>query len=251
MSTVTLSPQQWSNVFEFLRSQSDLYVGREAECRRFIEAIVWMSRSGAQWRLLPSEYGKWNSVYKRFARWCDRGVWERMHQHFVDNPDMEHVIIDSTIVRAHSLRGGRTPKNGGQQSQSLSRSRGGFTTKVHVSVDGLGNPLRFTLTAGQQHDITQAEELIAGMESEHVIADRAYDSNQFRESIIGNGAIAVIPPRSNRTKPHSYNEYLYRERHLVECFIGKIKHYRHIFSRFDKLRIGTSASSISLVLSYG
>ena len=73
------------------------------------------------------------------------------------------------------------------------------------------------------------------MESEHVIADRAYDSNQFRESIIGNGAGAVIPPRSNRRKPHSYDEYLYRERHLVECFIGKIKHYRHIFSRFDKL----------------
>ena len=70
-------------------------------------------------------------------------------------------------------------------------------------------PLRFTLTAGQQHDITQAEELIAGIESEDVIADRAYDSNQFRESIIGNGAIAVIPPRSNRRKPHSYDEYLY------------------------------------------
>ena len=51
----------------------------------------------------------------------------------------------------------------------------------------------------------------------------------------GNGAIAVIPPRSNRRKPHSYDEYLYREHHLVECFIGKIKHYRHIFSRFDKL----------------
>ena len=106
MSTVTLSPQQWSNVFEFLGSQSELYVGREAECRRFIEAIVWMSSSGAQWRRLPSEYGKWNSVYNRFARWCDRGVWERMHQHFVDNPDMEHVIIDSTIVRAHSCAAG-------------------------------------------------------------------------------------------------------------------------------------------------
>ena len=104
-----------------------------------------------------------------------------------------------------------------------------------MSVDGLGNPLRFTLTAGQEHDITQAEELIAGIESGHVIADRAYDSDEFRKSIAGNGAIPVIPPRSNRRKPHSYDEYLYRERHLVECFIGKIKHYRRIFSRFDKL----------------
>ena len=95
--------------------------------------------------------------------------------------------------------------------------------------------MRFTLTGGQEHDVTQAEALISGMESEYLIADRAYDSRQFRESIIGNGTIPVIPPRSNRREPPSYDEYLYRERHLVECFIGKIKHYRHIFSRFDKL----------------
>ena len=95
--------------------------------------------------------------------------------------------------------------------------------------------MRFTLTAVQVHDVTQAEALISGIESEYVIADRAYDSRQFCESIIGNGATPVIPPRSNRRELPSYNEYLYRERHLVECCIGKIKHYRHIFSRFDKL----------------
>ena len=91
------------------------------------------------------------------------------------------------------------------------------------------------MTGGQEHDVTQAAELISGIESEHVIADRAYDSNQFLGSIIRSGAVPVIPPRSNRREPHSYDEYLYRERHLVECFIGKIKHYRRIFSRFDKL----------------
>ena len=91
------------------------------------------------------------------------------------------------------------------------------------------------LTGGQEHDVTQADELIAGFEGEYVIADRAYDSRQFRDMVIGNGAIPVIPPRSNRKEPYSYDEYLYRERHLVECLIGKIKHYRHIFSRFDKL----------------
>ena len=80
--------------------------------------------------------------------------------------------------------------------------------------------------------------------------DRAYDSRQFRESIIDNGTTPVIPPRNRRELP-SYDEYLYRERHLVECFIGKIKHYRHIFSRFDKLQIGTSDSSTLSALSYG
>ena len=89
------------------------------------------------------------------------------------------------------------------------------------------------------------------MESEYVIADRAYDSHQFRESIIGNGTTPVIPPRSNRRELLSYDEYLYRERHLVECFIGKIKHYRHIFSRSTSWQIGTSDSSTLSALSYG
>ena len=96
----------WSS----LRSQPDLYVGQESDCKRFIEAIIWMSRSGAPWRLLPSEYGKWNSVYKRFARWCEGGIWERMHQHFIDDPDMEYLIIDSTVVRAHHSAAGAPKK---------------------------------------------------------------------------------------------------------------------------------------------
>ena len=104
-----------------------------------------------------------------------------------------------------------------------------------MSVDGLGNPLRFTLTAGQKHDITQADQLIDGMDSEYVIADRGYDSDEFRESIAISGSVAVIPSRSNRKEPHTYDKYLHRERHLVECLIGKMKHYRRIFSRFDKL----------------
>ena len=79
------------------------------------------------------------------------------------------------------MRGGGAPKNGGQACQALGRSRGGFSTKIHVSVDGLGNPLRFILTGGQRHDITQAEELIAGYAGEQVLADKGYDSQEFRE----------------------------------------------------------------------
>ena len=76
------------------------------------------------------------------------------------------------------------PQKGGQAAQALGRSRGGFSTKIHVSVDGLGNPLRFILTGGQQHDITQAEGLIAGYAGEHVLADQGYDAQEFRQHIL-------------------------------------------------------------------
>ena len=112
MSRLQLSTSQWTAILQFLRGRTDLYVGREEECRRFIEAVLWVDRSGAQWRLLPAEYGNWNSVYKRFARWADRGIWELMHQHFADDPDMEYLIIDSTVVRAHPCAAGAPPKKG-------------------------------------------------------------------------------------------------------------------------------------------
>ena len=91
------------------------------------------------------------------------------------------------------------------------------------------------LTGGQVHDITQAEALIADLSSENVIADKAYDSDDFVQLIRDSGAAPVIPPKSNRKVPRQYDKHLYKERHLVECFIGKIKHYRRVFSRFDKL----------------
>jgi len=102
-------------------------------------------------------------------------------------------------------------------------------------VDALGNPLRFTLTGGQRHDITQAEALLVGLDSAFVIADRGYDADDFITFIIDHGSIPVIPPRKRRKEPRAYDTWLYRERALIECFFNKIKHYRRLFSRFDKL----------------
>lgn len=111
MSTVRLTEHQWTKIRDFLYSDPNAYVGKsEEECRRFVEGVLWISRSGAQWRLLPAEYGKWNTVYKRFARWCDQGIWHRMLEQFADDPDMEHGIVDSTIVRAHPCAAGAEKK---------------------------------------------------------------------------------------------------------------------------------------------
>jgi transposase len=126
-------------------------------------------------------------------------------------------------------------KSDGQESQALIRSRGGFSTKIHASVNALGNPLRFLLTGGQQDDITQADDLIAEFDFDRIIANRASDAEEFLKQIAGKQAEAVIPPRKNRKEPREYDPHLYKEHHLIECFFNKIKHYRRIFSRFVKL----------------
>ena len=128
-------------------------------------------------------------------------------------------------------------KNGGTENQALGRSRGGFSTKIHITVDGLGDPLRLHLTPGQRHDIAEAEALIIGYSSEYVIGDKGYDSADFIDVIEANGATAVIPSRRNRDNQRTYDKHLYKERHLVECFFNKIKWYRRIFSRFEKLAV--------------
>lgn len=74
MTPIKLSDQQWHKLRDFLRQVPGIYIGQETECRRFLEGVLWIGRSGAQWRLLPPAYGAWNTVYKRFARWCERGI---------------------------------------------------------------------------------------------------------------------------------------------------------------------------------
>lgn len=111
MTDVRLTDEQWRKIRDFLLEDPNAYVGKDEDaCRRFVEAVKWVSRSGAQWRLLPEEYGYWNTIYKRFMRWCRQGVWERMLAHFSDDSDMENGMIDSTIVRAHPCAAGAEKK---------------------------------------------------------------------------------------------------------------------------------------------
>ena len=126
-------------------------------------------------------------------------------------------------------------KKGGQAEQALGRSRGGFSTKIHITVDGLGYPLRLQLTAGQASDIGQAAALIDGFVFDNLIADKGYAAQYFVDQVNEAGAQPVIPPHQRALVKRDYDRWLYRERHLIECFINKIKHFRRVFARYDKL----------------
>jgi transposase len=118
--------------------------------------------------------------------------------------------------------------------QALGRSRGGFSTKLHLVVNGLGLPVEFKLTPGQAADITEAESLLKGHEFRAAIGDRGFDSKKLVHYIESRGAEAVIPPRSNLRDQREFDRHLYKERNLVERFINRIKQFRRVATRYEK-----------------
>lgn len=127
------------------------------------------------------------------------------------------------------------------QEQELGRSKGGFTTKLHASCDALGNPVRFFLTAGQSSDYTKARDLIEGKTMSALLADKGYDANYMVEAANNIGAQAVIPPRIRGKVRRKYDVDLYKERNLIERMFNKMKHFRRVATRYDKLDIAYMA----------
>ena len=123
-----------------------------------------------------------------------------------------------------------------QKNQALGRSKGGFTTKIHAVCDAMGNPIRFILTGGERNDCTQALDLLEGMSGQAILADKGYDADYIVEAAEIMGAIAVIPPKSNRKVQREYDRDLYKERNLIERMFGKLKQFRRIATRYDKTK---------------
>ena len=110
-----------------------------------------------------------------------------------------------------------------------------MSTKIHATVDALGNPLSFHLTPGQASDLDGADELLPDLVTDTVLADKAYDANErVIERLEAQGKTAVIPPRRNRKHQREYDKELYKARHLIENFFAKLKQYRAIATRYDK-----------------
>ncbi len=105
---------------------------------------------------------------------------------------------------------------------------------MHATCDALGNPIRILLTPGQRHDVTQAEALIEGFETDAVLGDKGYDSGDLVVQIAEAGATVVIPSKSNRTEPRDLDRNLYADRNKIERFFGRLKQYRRVATRYEK-----------------
>jgi transposase len=237
MDKYYIREEAFEKIFLYLtsrkRGKNGTYCKNRAKTRIFLEGVYFIMRTGAQWVELPKYYGEHKSIHKRFISWAKKEIWNEILNYFSQDYDGESFMIDGSIVRAHACASGYG--KGQQEMQALGRSKGGFSTKIHALVDALGLPIKFILTPGQSSEIKQAPALIKDIKDANILGDKAFDCDEFINQIRSQNCTPIIPPRENRTVKREVDYILYKERHLIECFFSKIKHFRRIFSRFDKM----------------
>ncbi|MBL0010249.1 MAG: IS5 family transposase [Nitrosomonas sp.] len=226
-----LIDEQWKRI-------EPLLSGKPSDCgvtgrnnRLFLEAVLWVCRTGAPWRDLQA-LGSWHTVYTRYNRWSKKGRWEAIFKTLSEASDFEYLMIDGSIVRLHQH--GAPQKK--QQEEAVGKSRGGLSTKIHAAVDACGQPVRLRLTEGQASEYGQANALIEQIHADYILADKGYDGDELINNIEASGAVAVIPPRQNRIVQREYDREIYKERNLVERLFQKLKQFRRIATRYERLK---------------
>jgi transposase len=210
-----------------------------------LEGIAWIARTGSPWRDLPERFGKWNTVWRRFARWRDVGVFECILEALVASGAGGAALqmIDSTVIRAHHRSAGAKKRS--SQSNALGRSRGDFSTKIHVLTDAHGLPIVVHLTPGQTADISAASALLAlaRQRPHELLADKGYDSDDLRTELSLQGAHPIIPWKPNRKQRGALDRVRYAKRNRIERMMGLLKQFRRVATCYGK----TPASFLSFI----
>lgn len=244
MARLMLSDELWSKLKEIML-QHRIY--DKPNLRMIVEAMLYRMRVGCPWRDLPIEFGFWHSIYQQFNRWSAKNKLMKIFKDLVQDPDLEWEFIDASIVRSHQHSSGAA----GADDQAIGKSVGGYTTKIHMAVDACGFPIEFQLTGGEVHDSKIAPELIAKLpKADYTIADKGYDSEEVREQIRQKSSTPIIPRKKNSKTGNADIDWgLYKYRHLVENIFARLKHFRAIATRYDKLK-RNYASMLAMGCSY-
>lgn len=222
-----------------------------------LNAILHMLEQGCKWRGLPKEFGNWHTIYMRFSRWSRDGVIQRIFERLQQEQliDLEVLGLDSTTIKVHPDATG-APKTRGPQA--IGRSRGGLTTKLHMVAADAQTAILYAISPGQDHDAPHGRKLLKKLGSRKkkpegeqlqlfLVADRAYEGDETRQAAVAAGYTPVIPPRTNRRDPWDYDRQIYKRRNEVERLFRRIKGYRRVFVRYDKLDV-TFLAFITLAL---
>src|SRR5919106_2478816 len=205
-----------------------------------LNAVLFVAENGCKWRALPARFGNWHTIYTRLRRWAAAGVLDRVFQalqeHRLIRIRVECLVLDSTSVKVHPDGTGARKKNG---PQAIGKSRGGWTTKIHLVAADERMALTFSLSPGQAHDAPEGRKLLAGWhrrpQQVPLAMDRAYEGDETRQLVLQLGFAPVVPPNPQPSHPWTYDRSLYRRRNEVERLFRRLRGFRRIFSRFEKL----------------
>ncbi len=244
MIRLMLTDELWSKLRTIMR-QHGIY--DRPNLRNIVEGILYRMRVGCPWRDLPSKFGFWNSVYQQFNRWSLKNKLMKTFQSLINEPDLEWEFIDGSIVKAHQHSTGAAS----DKDEAIGKSVAGNTTKIHMAVDACGFPIDFEITGGAAHDCKVAPEFFAKLpDAGYMIADKGYDSEELRDLVRSKSSIPVIPRKNNsKTGNDDMDWGLYKYRHLVENIFARLKHFRAIATRYDKLK-RNYASMVALACGY-
>ena len=248
----TFTDDLWNAFKPFVQQAKRYKAGRKPRLsdRMFFEAILYWARTGLPWRDLPGEFGAWDAVYNRFRRWISSKSLEALFELLTDAPsfgEVRRILIDSTVVRAHAHAAGarrRHKKIGAEASaklQGLGRSRGGFSTKIVLTAADENTAVAVEIIPGQAHDAPRLEPMLKATcrripTFDELVGDKGFDGDAQRHACLNRGVFANIPSRKNRIDPWEYEPEGYKERNRVERLIGKMKQFRRVATRYEKLK---------------
>jgi transposase len=217
------------------RGQNGTVGGRPPkEDRPIVTAIWYVLRTGCPWRDVPVEFGPWSSVYTRWRRWCEDGLWARMLALLTRNATGELRHIDCSHIKLHQ-HGANPP--GGQAAQAIGRTKGGLNTKLAAVVDAWGRAVAVSLAPGQRHDLKAMAPLVPALRGKRAVGDKGFDADTFRAILLRSRVRVCLAPRRHRRRSLSFHRGYYCRRHRVENFFCRIKRFRRIATRYEKLTL--------------